>query len=393
MRILALLSYTLVAGLYAVGAFYFYNEEAAARSPETVDASSQQRLSHPEAAIGVVEQAFHDNNFSPAVLAILHASLLRVPSSYRPPYLLAAYHANRLEKPEEIRRAFEAALGRYPVNGRLRLAYAGWLFTYLSQAHATQLAGEPSRMEAELQIAEALHREPELSGQGLEILRGHGVPAERWVELIPNTLPTRQQLVLVLASSGHRVEALKLLSEMLAGEETDAKFFEQAAGWALSWGDPALAIQLANRWQELELERGASSGDSYRAALVMVKAHLELGEPDAAYETLRQALNRLESGSVSSRSARLELLCAMAYEYLRRGQAVLAESLFVEATTLTPSYAPASLGLARTYRQAGDWEAAMAQYQKVLRLDPDNEQAETELGQLVVQKALRAGGS
>ena len=60
----------------------------------------------------------------------------------------------------------------------------------------------------------------------------------------------------------------------------------------------------------------------------------------------------------------------MAYEYLGHGEAVLAESLFMEATTLAPNYAPASLGLARIFRRSGDEAAAIEQYQKGCALIP-----------------------
>ncbi len=73
----------------------------------------------------------------------------------------------------------------------------------------------------------------------------------------------------------------------------------------------------------------------------------------------------------------------MGGEYLNRGEIVLAESLFAEASALSPSYTPATLGLARISHRSGNNERAIAQYQKVLRVDPNNAEAERELARLV----------
>ena len=167
----------------------------------------------------------------------------------------------------------------------------------------------------------------------------------------------------------------------------DPELNRQAATWALTWGDPALAIVSARHWQE-----GARTTDSLsdlgESTLLLAKAHLALGEKEAAYKVFREELKEIESRSAASAPAALELLCEMAYEYLRRNQWVMAESLFTEASTLAPYHAEALLGLARTYRRMGDRTAGIEHYQKYLQLEPTNSQAEKELAQLILEREL-----
>ena len=67
----------------------------------------------------------------------------------------------------------------------------------------------------------------------------------------------------------------------------------------------------------------------------------------------------------------------------------MAQSIYTEAAGYSPTYVPALIGLARTYRRAGDLGNAIMEYQKVLRVDPNNANAERELGQLVVRQKPR----
>jgi tetratricopeptide (TPR) repeat protein len=90
-----------------------------------------------------------------------------------------------------------------------------------------------------------------------------------------------------------------------------------------------------------------------------------------------------------SSSAGLKLLCGMAEEYLRLRRLVLAESIFAEATSYSPSYVRALLGLARVRLRYGDEVEAIEYYQKILQLDPENAPAKNELGNLIVQRRLR----
>jgi tetratricopeptide (TPR) repeat protein len=142
-----------------------------------------------------------------------------------------------------------------------------------------------------------------------------------------------------------------------------------------------LALQAALEWQRVEEDD--PQPDSFEWALYVSRAHMALDDPDAAYQSFRETLKRIESSSGTSSQIGLELLCAMAYEYLGHGEVFLAESLFTEATTLSPTYTPATLGLARIFSRAGDEAAAIEQYQRVLRVEPNHPEAERELQQLL----------
>jgi tetratricopeptide (TPR) repeat protein len=379
--------FTLLATLYALGALYLYTEERRARtSREGGDHSPLPGL-HPESNLIAVRSAMDQNDFSPAVVLLVHRSFRQLPSFYQPPFLLAAYHANRLEKPEQTHRAFEAALRRYPANGRLHLAYAGWLLGARSIPPAeseVDIGLWTEKLEPELQaerhLATALNLEPQLTRQGLEILRRHRVPAERWAELLPDEASARRQLLPALASAGRRKQALAMLRGMLE-EEVDPRYLRQAAKWALQWGDPNLLLEAAHRWQSAERSQGAGSR-YHEAAFYMAKAYLELGDADKAFQVFRQALNDVGPSS----TAGVELLCSMGNEYLHRRQVVLAQSLFMEAVSLSPDCTPALLGLARTYRQTGNRGKAIDHYQKALQIDPEDTAAERELGQLLLQR-------
>ncbi len=206
---------------------------------------------------------------------------------------------------------------------------------------------------------------------------------------MPEQLTARQQLFLALARAGHRHEALRLLKTMI-DRSPDPELHRQAAGWALTWGDPALAIDSARRWQEAVRPSGPLS-DLGESTLLLAKAHLAHGERETAYRTFRDALKEIETRSAPSDPAALTLLCEMAYEYLRRNQLVMAESLFTEASKLAPYHAEALLGLARTYRRTGEAAAGIEQYQQYLRLEPNNSTAEKELAQLILERELSEG--
>jgi tetratricopeptide (TPR) repeat protein len=75
----------------------------------------------------------------------------------------------------------------------------------------------------------------------------------------------------------------------------------------------------------------------------------------------------------------------MANEYARKGQIVLAQSLYAEAAAVAPVHVPALLGLAQTFRQMGERREAIMHFQKVLELDPKNSVAERALGQMQSQ--------
>lgn len=384
MRIIVLGVSTLLTLLYVRGAVYFYQQERWAQTPElaVVDPSA---LHHPEATLGMIHRAFGLNNFSDEVLACVDLSLQQIPSFYQPPFLLATYHASRVEEPERIRRGYEAALRRYGSNGRLHLAYAQWLLTSRRHVIGGGAGGSDAVQLAEDHVKTALRFEPELTGAALGLLQNNGVPPERWSRLIPTTLPEQRQLVSALARAGHRTEALERLRNLLE-ENSEVGLLRDASQWALLWGDPELSLESARRWQEAASNQ--TLDELGRAALQVARVHLRRGETEAAYQAFRDALLEIQRRSSESSAAAMELLCGVAYEYLQGGHGVIAESLFGEAATLSPSYVPASLGLARTYRQSGDKAAAIEVYQKVLQLDPENTEAEKELAPLIMEREL-----
>jgi pentatricopeptide repeat protein len=219
----------------------------------------------------------------------------------------------------------------------------------------------------------------------LELLQKFRVAPERWVEIVPNELPERRLLFRALAQAGYPQDALTILRKMIE-QNPEPDLFREASSWALRWGDPDLALESAKQWQQ------AASTESLtefsRATLQLARTYLSRGEKEVAYQEFREAFKEIEARSAASSPAGLDLLCGMAYEYLRLNQTVMAESLFVEATDHAPYHAPASLGLARTYRRSGKRDAAIREYQKVLLLDPENTTAENELAPLIIQREL-----
>jgi hypothetical protein len=93
--------------LYAVGAFYFYQEEQGSRAPDTLDLVTGREARHPETTMGVVRHAFESNNFSETVSPLIEEGLWDAPSFFSLPFLMATYHAMRVEEPAKIRRCFE----------------------------------------------------------------------------------------------------------------------------------------------------------------------------------------------------------------------------------------------------------------------------------------------
>jgi len=378
---------------YAGISYYFYEQERWATMMDELDSDPPEVLRHPEAALGVIRSAFDSNDYSDTILVHLRRALREAPSSYLSVLYLAAFRANRLENPAEVRKSFEAALRLFPANGRLHLTYAQWLLSprprvlRLYSAYPSSNEATDYQQAAENHLRSAFLLEPDLIGDGLKLLSWRNVPAERWIELIPDTWPARRRLLSALAGSGRRTEALELLKEMMQLPQ-EKEFLSQAASWAFQWGDPRLALEAGERWQAEELA-GRSGGSSLaRATMAVARIHMTLGDPAAAYQVFRGALDELISRSGPSSGASLELLTGMATVYLQAGQIVMAQSLFQKAIDLAPHHAPAFLGLARTERRAGNLEAAVDQYREALRLEPEDENVKTELDGLLMEIAL-----
>lgn len=377
-----LLGFLIAAGaVYGSGALYFFRHERTSQSLDAARSLPASEIEHPEATLALIRDGMEQRDYSPRVGELVARAEAQVPSFYQPHAYRATYHTARLEAPGRTREAFEAALLRFPANGRLHLDYARWLL--MAPSVLPGVAG--TRDEAERHLHVALELEPRLTPDALATLERYGVPPEHWTDIVPDTLDARRSMVSELARAGHREAALQHLRPLLARTK-EAGYQRQAAYWALSWGDPELALEAVHAW------RANSEGSAWRiepheAGLVEARARLRLGEMDAAFDVFRSTLNDVGPSS----SAGLKLLCGMGEEYLRLGRIVLAESVFAEAAGYSPSYPPALLGLARVHRRQGDPMRAIAYYQKALQLDPENAAVKDEL--LNVMTAAGAGRS
>ncbi len=369
---------------YGRSAFYFYEQDLLGEAPEIVRMGLPSVIQHPEAVLGVIRNAFNSGDYSDKLLPYLDQALREAPSFYQSTLLPTVYRANRVDNPELIRSGFDASVRRFPANGRLHLTYARWLLA--SKSSVPEEASESIRL-AQTHLEKALLLEEDLVQQGLTHIRWSGVPVAEWVSLLPDSLPARRQLLQTLVRSGYRAEAVALLENMLESS-TEMELLRSAAGWALRWGDPQLALRAALRWQEEERASGKDGIQLARATLQVVKANIALDAPDAAHRIYLETLKEMGEQSRSSRPAKLALMNGMGYEYLRQGQTVLARSAFLKARALAPSHLDSSLGLARAYRRTGDLKSAIEQYRRVLELDRAHVAAKKELETLLVDESL-----
>jgi tetratricopeptide (TPR) repeat protein len=344
MRVVLLGIFVALGAVYSSGALYFWRHERSSQSLEAARSLPPSELEHPEATLALIRDAMEERDFSPRVGELVERSREQVPSFYQPPAYQATYYAARLEEPARTREGYEAALARFPANGRLHLDYARWLL----MAPSVLPGVVEARDAAEEQIRLALGLEPDLTPDALETLGRYGVPSEHWPDIVPDTIDARRLMVSALARAGHRDEALSYLRPLLARTE-EVRHQRQAAYWALSWGDPELALEAVKLWQA---NRDRTGFEPQEPGLLAARAHLRLGEMDAAYDVFRSTLNDVGPSS----SAGLKLLCGMGEEYRRL-----------------------LLGLARLHRQQGNDRQAITYYRKILRVEPENAAATNEL--------------
>lgn len=378
MRLLLLSVFVAAGTVYCLFAVRSYREERLARasspsfSPETLAAI------HPEANLRFVREAMERNDYSNDLLPHLETAFEQAPSFYQPPLLMAAFYANRLERPELIRRSFEVALARFPSNGRLHLTYAEWLLTPRATApYRAYRDDEPPRSDAEKraldEILTATALEPELTRTALGLLIRFQTPVAEWADKLPRNDDTRALLLEALDRSPlDRETRRRVLSECLA-QGSSPELFRSSEHYAGRWNEPELALAAAERWREAALDRGLGA-ELARATVTLARHELERNDQDRAYRLLRETLATMEERNLPGNDA-LELLCSLGEVYLNHRHAGTAQGLFSEAVARSRDYVPAYLGLARTYQASGDLESARRELEQALSLDPSNERA------------------
>ena len=384
---------TAVAAVYAVGAMYFFRQEQWARDPSSASAAEIDRVRHPDAVLGVLQERFARQRFGEAEFSLVSEALEQAPSFYQSPFFLATYHSSRLENPATVRSAYEAALDRYPANGRLHFSYAMWLFESRRSLAGWQDPSDPARLLDPLEAAEShlergMELERDLSWRALEALEKYDVPPERWVSLTPDDALSRRHLMDALFRGQHYDTGLELVRESVAAG-TDLSMLRRATVLALEGDRPALAVEAGLQWKALlESERGATA-QSIDAAIAIARAYIALEEPEASNRVLEEALSSVETKFGPSSRVTLDALCALGSEYLSRGQTFSAESFYAQAVSRAPSYVPALLGLARSLSRSGDIEGAILRYEEVLRIQPEHETARRELKSALVRASGR----
>ena len=390
MRLLVLSLVGLAGTLYSFAAFESYREEVRARDTgASLQDDPSEPPKHPEANLRRLRHAFASENYTDDLQPYLERALAQAPTFYQPPFLLAAFYANRLEQPETIEGGFEAALDRFPSNGRLHMTFAEWLLTpratqpYRSYRADSGRGDDDARERALRHVERATSLEPELTRQALDLLLRFRFPMNTWADVLPGDETTRQ-LILQAADRAPRDRDTRrqLLTSYLSGTLAGATL-RAVANFGRKWDELRIALAASERWHALALESGVGL-ELRHATLILAREYLENAQPDRAYHALRTALTTMEEGAFAEDSA--ELLVGTGDIYLARGQVAMAQSLYTEAATLFPFHAPAYLGLAHTHQRAGAPDDAIREARRALELDPENNQARTLLDVLLEQR-------
>ena len=361
-----------------MGGVRCFPRRAKGTRPDAVAAAISRPPRHPEANLRHLRTSFAKGEYSNELEPYLDRALEQAPSFYQSPFLLAAFYANRLEQPERIEQSFEAAIHRFPANGRLHLTFAEWLLTprmtgpyrAFRETECDRVASRESR--ALEHIATATRLEPELDGRTLELLARFRIPFEAWDDLIPREHRKTSLVLQVVDNTVRDAAKRRALLERFLSEASDVAALRSIESYADAWGEPEIALEAARRWHALALERGPTRDVTF-ATLRLATHYLERGESDRTYELVRTTLMLLERQELSE--PRADLLTEVAGLYSRHQRFAMAESLFMEAATLTPYRTSVYLGLARNYRAAGELHAARRELDRVLELDPSNESA------------------
>lgn len=387
MRSLLALLVVGLSAVYATGALYFFEQERGARDPVQIRDEGVARLRHPDALVGALQHRFDTQRFDSSELALAHRALGEAPAFYQVPFLIATYHANRIENAPAIRTGFEAALARYPANGRLHVAFATWLLQSRTSLTGWQDIEAPGSLKDPLPLAEkhlqrGMELEPDLSWRALEALRAYRIPPERWVALTPATPLARRHLVDALLGADHYQAGFALLRDRL-DETTDLGLLQTAARKGFENGEFELALDAALRWQAILEKERVSGSSSMAPALLISRIHAELGDPAASDRILEQTLARVEERYGPSGRVTLEFMCSLGDEYARRRQWLSAESFYGQALSRQRAFVPALYGLSRARRYSGDREGAIDALENVLRLDATHRRARADLKQIL----------
>lgn len=384
---------TAFAAVYVVGAVYFFQQERWAREPSVVSMTAAASARHPEAVLGLLQERFARQRFGDVELSLVHEALEQAPSFYQSPFFLATYHASRLESFGTVRAAYEAALSRYPANGRLHLDYAIWLLKSRTSLAGWRDPEEPGGLRdpsstAEEHLQQAMALERDLSWRALRALETYGIPPGRWAALTPSDVLSRRHLIDALFRGGHVQVGLELVRDTVE-ESTDAAMLRRAARLALEGESPELALAAASKWQRLAGSKSGSASRTVDVALLMSRAHESMGNLEASSRVVEEALTHIENRFGPSSRITLDALCAVGNDYSSRGRTFAAESFYTQAVSRSPSYVPALLGLARSLSRSGDLDGAIARYEEILRLEPGHEVARQELKKLLRRASLR----
>lgn len=391
MRKLLAVAVTALALVYGAGAFEIFIQERWAEDlPPPGDVDS---VRHPEAILALTQTRFASNRYRDEELRLVGKAFREAPSFYQPPFLLAIYRANRSEAPDEVRRAFDVAVSRYPANGRLQLAYGTWLLESRTSLEGWVDPASPGVLRdplpsAEKHLAEAMRLEPELAWNALRELARFRVAPSRWTALVPDAPIARTHLLDALFQAGELEAVWASLREgTLPGD--DPNVLQRIVHWGLDGNRPEVALDAALRWKALVEHAQGEGGDLLQPTLWASRAYFALGQDEAAYELMASTLEKVEAKYGTSSRTSLQFLCAMGEEYLRRGNLVTAESIFTQAVSTDPAHVPALLGLARSLNRSGDHEGALERYQQALRLDPANDQVRKEAKSLLLLMGAR----
>ena len=368
MRVLLLGFFAAVGAVYAAGALYFFSHERTSQSLEVARALTPSELEHPEATLALIRDGMERRDFSPRVGALVARSREQVPSFYQPPTYQATYHATRLEEPETTREGFEAALLRFPANGRLHLDYARWLLLAPSV-----LPGAVEALDdAEAHMREALSLEPNLTPDALETLGRYGVPPERWTDIV-----SRRSRSPAIDGGGSRAGGSP--GDCARASSTASRPNQRGA---LSASDRVLGSLLGRSGagsrgsESLEVERGDIRARASRTGTPGRTRPPQAWGDGRGLRRVPYDLERrravVECRAETSFAGWAKSICACGASCSRR-------VFFAEATGYSPSYVRALLGLARVHARQRNQMEAILHYQKILQIDPEHQAAKDEL--------------